>query len=108
MMDGFDNNYSDSDDEKGKDNPECDNAELLSCKACGTEFDIGAKGVSRLKELCSTCHSSAVVLLLDDESVTASTQLPTNVSKVVEEEVEDANTPILPKVLTTSHTIKYH
>ena len=48
------------------------------------------------------------MLLLDDESVTASTQLPTNVSKVVEEEVEDANTAILPKVLTTSHTIKYH
>jgi hypothetical protein len=35
-------------------------------KECGAEFDISAKGVSRLKELCSKCHGIAIDYLLAD------------------------------------------
>lgn len=102
-MDGFDNNYGDSDDERefsedGKSN-------LLSCKACGAEFDGGAKGVSRLKELCSKCHSSAIESLLDDEIESLTTPAPPDVSGVVDERAGVVGKAILPKVYTTSHTI---
>jgi hypothetical protein len=62
MMDGFDNDYSDSDDCKTNDGEET----LHMCKECGAEFDFSAKGVSRLKELCSKCHGSAIDFLLAD------------------------------------------
>ncbi len=44
------------------------NSDLLICKKCGAEFNVGTKGASKLKELCSRCHSSAISMLLDDAS----------------------------------------
>ena len=106
MMDGFDNDYSDSDD--GKTNQDDGEANLLSCKACGAEFDIGAKGSSRLKELCSKCHSSAIQSLLDDEKESNPPTPPAHVSGVADKGVGDVDEANSSKVFTTSHSIIYH
>ena len=100
MMDGFDNNYSDSDECKTNDGEET----LHMCKECGAEFDFNAKGVSRLKELCSKCHGSAIDYLLADGNgpLTATA----HASGVAEKVAGEVNKEILPlTVFTTSHTI---
>jgi hypothetical protein len=100
-MDGFDNNYSDSDDGK-----ECGD-DMLSCKECGAEFNIGAKGVSRLKELCSKCHSSAINILLGDDNGSAPITTPAHDSGLTEKGAGDVNAEMLPKVFPSSPSIIY-
>jgi hypothetical protein len=39
---------------------------VLSCKECGAEFNVGVKGASLLKKLCSKCRI-VIDNLLDDD-----------------------------------------
>jgi hypothetical protein len=96
--DGYDNYYSDSvedfDDEEKR----------LSCKKCGDEFDVGAKGASRLKELCSKCHSVAIDYLLAGENESVHEPSSKDISTVVDEKGTDNSIiDLLHEVLSTLH-----